>query len=68
VSEATVVELKEVFRRSKFNKYVTEELRLAFLAALVQQAEQVKVTEVITVCHEAKDNKFLELAVSGRSS
>jgi putative PIN family toxin of toxin-antitoxin system len=68
VSEATVAELDEVLRRPKFNKYVPEEKRLEFLAALVREAEQVEVTEVITACRDAKDNKFLELAVSGRAS
>ena len=68
VSEATVAELDEVLRRSKFNKYVPEEKRLEFLAALVQAAAQVAVTEVITACRDAKDNKFLELAVSGGAS
>src|SRR3989442_1081493 len=48
VSEATVAELDEVLRRSKFNKYVPEGKRLEFLAALVQAAEQVEVTEVKT--------------------
>src|SRR5207253_4061258 len=68
VSGATVAELDDVLRRPKFNKYVPEEKRLEFLAALVQQAEQIDVTEVITACRDAKDNKFLELAVSGRAS
>jgi predicted nucleic acid-binding protein len=34
VSEATVAELDEVLRRPKFNKYISEEKRLEFLAAL----------------------------------
>ncbi len=68
VSEATVAELDEVLRRPKFNKYVPEEKRLEFLAALVQAAEQVEVTEVISACRDPKDNKFLELTVSGRAS
>src|SRR5262245_21920349 len=68
VSEATVAELDEVLRRPKFNKYIPEEKRLEFLAALVQEAEEVVVTEVITICRDAKDNKFLELAVCGRAS
>jgi putative PIN family toxin of toxin-antitoxin system len=68
VSEATVAELDEVLRRPKFNKYVPEVLRLEFLAALVQRAEQVAVAAVITACRDAKDNKFLELAVSGKAS
>jgi putative PIN family toxin of toxin-antitoxin system len=68
VSEATVAELDEVLRRPKFNKYVPDEKRLEFLAALVQAAEAVEVTVQITACRDAKDNKFLELAVSGRAS
>jgi predicted nucleic acid-binding protein len=44
VSEATVAELDEVLRRPKFNKYVSEEKRLEFLAALVRDAEAVEVT------------------------
>ncbi len=68
VSEATVAELDEVLRRPKFNKYVPAELRLEFLAALLQKAQQVEVTEQIAVCRDAKDNKFLELAVSGRAT
>src|SRR5262249_34279786 len=68
VSEATVAELDEVLRRPKFNKYIPEEKRLEFLAALVREAEEVVVTDVITVCRDPKDDKFLELAVSGRAS
>ncbi len=34
----------------------------------MQAAEQVEVTDVITACRDAKDNKFLEVAVSGRAS
>jgi uncharacterized protein len=68
VSEATVAELDEVLRRPKFNKYIPEEKRLEFLAALVQEAEQVEVTEAITACRDAKDDKFLELAASGKAS
>jgi putative PIN family toxin of toxin-antitoxin system len=68
VSDATVAELDEVLRRPKFDRYVPEEKRLEFLAALVREAELVEVTEVITACRDVKDNKFLELAVSGRAS
>src|SRR5579862_223498 len=67
-SEPTVAELDEVLRRPKFNKYVPEENRLEFLAALVQFAELVEILEVVTACRDVKDNKFLELAVSGKAS
>lgn len=68
VSEATVAELNEVLRRPKFNKYLPEEKRLEFLAALVQESELVEVTEEITACRDGKDDKFLEAAVSGGAS
>lgn len=68
VSEATVAELDGVLRRPKFNKYVSTEKRLEFLAALVQEAVQVEVMEAIAACRDARDDKFLELAVSGRAS
>jgi putative PIN family toxin of toxin-antitoxin system len=68
VSAATVAELDDVFRRPKFNKYLREEERLEFLAALVREAEVVDVTAVITDCRDPKDNMFLELAVSGKAS
>jgi uncharacterized protein len=68
VSEATIGELDEVFRRPKFDKYAPEQKRLEFLAALVREAELVEITEVVADCRDPKDNKFLELAVSGRAS
>ncbi len=68
VSEATVAELDEVLRRPKFDRYVSAEERLEFLAALVQAAEKVEVTALITDCRDRDDNKFLELAVSGLAS
>lgn len=68
VSESTVLELEEVLRRPKFNKYVPEAKRLEFLAALVREAEAVRITAVVTECRDPKDNKFLELALSGQAS
>jgi len=67
VSEETVAELDEVLLRPKFDKYVSQESRLEFLAAMVQEAEKVMVRDTITACRDAKDNKFLELAVSGNA-
>src|SRR5262245_1011515 len=65
ISMATLLELNEVITRNKFDKYVSEEKRKEFLAALVKQAELLEVTEKITDCRDPKDNKFLELATSG---
>lgn len=68
ISVATVAELNEVLRRQHFDKYVREAQRLEFLAALIREAELVDVTEVVTECRDPKDNKFLELAVSGKAT
>jgi uncharacterized protein len=68
LSEAAIAELDDVLRRPKFDKYVSEQKRLEFLLSLVNFAEIVPVSKRITVCRDAKDNKFLELAVSGRAS
>ena len=67
-SADTIDELDEVLRRPKFNRYLREEERLLFLAAFIRDANVVDVTEKLTECRDAKDNKFLELAVSGNAT
>ncbi len=64
-SLATIDELNRVLKRAKFNKYLLEDERLQFLAALMSEAILVDVKETITECRDPKDNKFLELGVSG---
>lgn len=68
VSTETIAELDEVLRRPKFDKYIPEEQRLEFFAALVREAELIDVTERITECRDPKDDKFLELAACGRAT
>ncbi len=68
VSEATVREFQEVLFRPQFDKYVTEQTRLLFLTTFLSQAEVVDITEQVTVCHDLRDNKFLEVAVNGNAT
>ena len=68
LSLATINELNEVLKREKFNKYVRENERIQFLTALVREAILVEVNETVTECRDPKDNKFLELAVSGQAT
>lgn len=65
LSIATATELTEVLRQPKFDRYLTEHRRLTLLAVLVRAADLVEVDATITDCRDPKDNKFLELAVSG---
>lgn len=68
VSESMLDELNDVLRRSRFERYVSEEERLQFLTTFIRDATIVEVTEVITDCRDSKDNKFLEVAVSGNAT
>ena len=56
------------FRRGLFLRYVDEEDIRNFLAALTREAEWVEVDVRISACRDPKDDKFLEVAVSGRAT
>lgn len=65
VSPSTLEELAEVLQREKFDRYVTAAEREEFLEAFAEQATFIEPTEKVRICRDAKDDKFLELAVSG---
>ena len=67
-SDATLSELNAVLRRPRFNRYLLEDERLGFLRSLERTAELVVITHRITACRDPKDDKFLELAISGDAS
>ena len=60
-------ELNEVLGRKRFNRYVTSEEREKFLEALVERAVLVELTEKVQECRDPKDDKVLELALSGEA-
>lgn len=68
LSFPVLAELNEVLSRKQFRKYVDEDDARRFLAALVRVAEWVEVSARITACRDPKDDKFLELAVSGHAT
>jgi uncharacterized protein len=68
ISDATITELDEVIHRPGFDKYLSEEERIEFLTTLMHEAELVNVLERVTDCRDSRDNKFLELALSGRAT
>ena len=68
LSHATFTELSEVLGRSKFDRYVTREEREEFLVKLLDEGTLVEVRETIRECRDPKDDKFLEVAVSGEAS
>jgi uncharacterized protein len=68
LSDETSHEASEVLRRPQFNKYVQESDRLTFFHLLALAAQMITVNVKISDCRDPKDNKFLELAVSGTAS
>lgn len=68
LSFASLAELYEVLAREKFRRYISEEDVRTVLAALTREAQWVEVDIQVTICRDPKDNKFLELAVSGKAT
>jgi uncharacterized protein len=67
VSEATMNELADVLARPKFNRYVSLEDRQQFLRLLGRVAEFVASVYSVRDCRDPKDDKFLEVALSGKA-
>lgn len=65
MSVSVLSELEEVLARPKFDKYVATIERKLFLASFVKTVEFVEIEEKIEICRDPKDDKYLELAVSG---
>ncbi|MGB9204961.1 MAG: putative toxin-antitoxin system toxin component, PIN family [Terriglobales bacterium] len=67
VSEATMNELADVLSRPKFDRYVSLEDRQQFLRLLGRVAEFVAGVYAVRECRDPKDDKFLEVALSGKA-
>ena len=65
VSVPALEELNEVLQRRRLERYLTGDEREEFLRALIAEAALVEPDLVVDACRDPKDNKFLELAVSG---
>jgi len=68
LSFATLAELYDVLHRKQFRRYVEEELARSFLAALARDSEWIDVDVQVNACCDPRDNKFLEIALSGRAT
>ena len=67
-SDETWDEFALVMQRSKFEKHMPIDARLAAIAALARYIEMVTVVSVIDDCRDAKDNKFLSLAIDASAA
>jgi len=64
ISVEILSELIDVLSRQKFDRYLSREIRQDFLA---RETELITINETIDICRDPRDNKFLELAISGSS-
>ncbi len=67
-SVETYDEFDEVFRRSKFDKYLSIATRLSIINDIKGFLIFSEIIETITDCRDPKDNKFLELAIAANAS
>jgi putative PIN family toxin of toxin-antitoxin system len=63
-----MLELADVLSRPKFDRYINLEDRQQFLRLLGGIVELVPVVVTIHACRDPKDDKFLDLAVSGNAN
>ena len=62
-SDETLAEFIEVFNRSKFDKYVSQQSRNRAINAFENSGQHIQVFTHVDICRDKKDNKFLELAL-----
>jgi putative PIN family toxin of toxin-antitoxin system len=64
LSDEVEREIEAVFSRAKFSRYLTPGRAGIILNLIVSGAFRVEPTTVVTDCRDAKDNKYLELALA----
>ncbi len=67
LSDETLEELAGVLSRRKFDTYVSLDERKTFLRLVGSAAKIVPIHRHFHVCRDAKDDKFLDLAVNGEA-
>ena len=67
-SNETFEELAQALGRAKFDRYLSLDERQQFMRLLGRIVDMPSITHRFTICRDPKDNKFLDLAVSGTAS
>jgi putative PIN family toxin of toxin-antitoxin system len=68
LSPAVEAEIRDVLRRPKFAKYISEASAGRILDILGAPALILEPVERVTDCRDKKDNKYLELALAAEAS
>lgn len=53
--------------RPKFDRYISVEIRRSFVEEIKSLSMEVEITENVKLCRDPKDDKYLELALSGKA-
>ncbi len=65
-SNESLTELNNTISNTKFDKYFKDEIkREEFLVSFIFESVNIKIMHKINECRDPKDNKYLELALSG---
>ncbi len=67
MSQSIWQEITGVLTRPKFERYVSSVERDLFIIWFGELVHFVEISKTVTVCRDAKDDKFLELAVNGNA-
>lgn len=67
VSDEIIAEYLMVFAREKFNRWLSLEIRIAFIENVISNALPIQIVENIQECRDAKDDKYLSLAASAQA-
>jgi putative PIN family toxin of toxin-antitoxin system len=67
ISEPVKKEYREVFFRSKFDKYISVSTRIEFIENIIAHSFHVNITEEVSECRDPKDDKWLSLAASAKA-
>jgi uncharacterized protein len=68
LSAAVEAEIRDVLRRPKFAKYISDQVRARILDIVAAAALMVEPREAVTDCRDRKDNIYLELALAAQAA
>lgn len=68
ISSPVLDEIRRTLPSNKFDAYVNLSTRIAFVMKLEKEAQMISVEHTVSVCRDPKDNKYLELALSGKAN
>lgn len=67
LSKTIIEEMETVINRSKFDRYLALNKRKELLNILIESALIIEPNIIINECRDTKDNKYLELAITGEA-